>query len=175
MTLLVVSDIHGKSDRLRAALAAQIKPPDAILFLGDGYADITRCEPLGSTLFAVRGNCDVWSLMGMTDLPAELTVTLGSYRILMMHGDRHGVSSGGIDRAAAYAASKGADILLYGHTHVKHEAHFAEGDTLGCVTLQKPLHVFNPGSLGSPRDGGEPSFGVVELRDNGVLLSWGSV
>lgn len=174
MTLLVVSDIHGSYARLREVLNRQIKPPDALIFLGDGYSDINRCQPLDTTLFAVRGNCDVWSLIGMNELPCELCVTLGGYKIFMTHGDRY-INRGGIDTLAAYAAQKGADILLYGHTHVRYERHFETGERLGEIRLEKPLHVFNPGSLGAPRDGANAAFGVVEIRDNGVLFSHGEI
>ena len=174
LTLLVVSDIHGNGANLARVLARQIKKPDALLFLGDGYSDITRAQPLDIPLFAVRGNCDVWILMGMEDLPRELTVTLGGYKIFMTHGHAY-INSGGVDAVAARAAREGADVALYGHTHVRHEAHYAAGDTVGGVKPEKALHVFNPGSLGSPRDGKAPAFGVIEIRENGILFSHGEV
>lgn len=174
LTLLVISDIHGNRRGLDSVLARQIKKPDALLFLGDGYSDLNRAQPLDMPLFAVRGNCDVWSLMGMDDLPRELTVTPGGCKIFMTHGDAY-INTRGVDALAARGAKEGADIVLYGHTHVRHEAHFAPGDTVGGVKLEKALHVFNPGSLGSPRDGGAPAFGVIEIRGNGILFSHGEV
>lgn len=174
LTLLVVSDIHGNSGNLGRVLARQIKTPDALLFLGDGYSDITRCQPLDMPLFAVRGNCDMWSLMGMDDLPRDLTVTLGGYKIFMTHGHAY-INSSGIEAVAARGACEGADIVLYGHTHVRHEAHYAAGDIVGGVKLERALHVFNPGSLGSPRDEKAPAFGVIEMRANGILFSHGEV
>ena len=81
----------------------------------------------------------------------------------------------GVDAIAARGAREGADVVLYGHTHVRHEAHYAAGDIVGGVKLEKALHVFNPGSLGSPRDEKAPSFGVIEIRENGILFSHGEV
>ena len=174
LTLLVVSDIHGNGANLARVLARQIKKPDALLFLGDGYSDVNRAEPLYMPLFAVRGNCDVWTVMGVTELTRDLTVTLGGYKIFMTHGHAY-INSGGVDAIAARGAREGADVVLYGHTHVRHEAHYAAGDIVGGVKLEKALHVFNPGSLGSPRDEKAPSFGVIEIRENGILFSHGEV
>ena len=174
LTLLVVSDIHGNSLNLARVLARQIKTPDALLFLGDGCSDINRAEPFDMPLFAVRGNCDMWSLIGMQELTRDLTVTLGGYKIFLTHGHAY-INSGGVDAIAARGAREGADVVLYGHTHVRYEAHYAAGDTVGGVRLEKALHVFNPGSLGSPRDGKAPAFGVIEIRENGILFSHGEV
>ena len=174
LTLLVVSDIHGNSANLERVLERQIKKPDALLFLGDGYSDITRAEPLDMPLFAVQGNCDMWSLMGLGELRRDLTATLGGYKIFMTHGHAY-INSGGVDAIAARGAREGADVVLYGHTHVRHEAHYAAGDVVGGVKLDKVLHLFNPGSLGSPRDGKAPAFGVIEIRENGILFSHGEV
>ncbi len=91
----------------------------------------------------------------------------------MMHGHEHGVKSG-IERAAAYAAQRGADVLLFGHTHEPMEKYFPVGTRLGEVTLEKPLYVFNPGSLGLPREGCA-TFGVIEIRRGQLLLSHGRV
>lgn len=174
MTLLVVSDVHGRSGRLNSMLEAQIGRPEAVLFLGDGIADVSRCDGGDIPFICVRGNCDVWSLLGMEQAPESRMLDMGGFRIFMTHG--HGyIDRGGVDAAAAAAAARGADALLFGHTHVKYYHRYSRGETVGGAVLEKPLHVFNPGSLGSPRDGGDPSFGVVELRRGEPLFSWGSV
>lgn len=174
MTILVVSDVHGRGSRLRDMLDAQISRPEMILFLGDGYSDVSRQETDGIPVVSVRGNCDVWSLVGMEDIPDRRMLDLDGRKILMMHGHSHGVGYG-VDRAVGYAASLGADILLYGHTHVKFYHRYEAGETVGGVRLERELHVFNPGSLGQPRDGGDPSFGVIEMRRECLLFSWGKI
>ncbi|MGE5235083.1 MAG: metallophosphoesterase family protein [Acidobacteriota bacterium] len=66
MRYLVLSDVHGNLEALRAVLAhAARKRRDAVLFLGDavGYGAapnqvIERLRSIGGTLFAVRGNHD---------------------------------------------------------------------------------------------------------------------
>lgn len=173
MRLLVCSDIHGRGDRLQALL--RLHPnADALLFLGDGIRDLpdsvyASCQ----RLFAgVRGNCDpLWSHASNFSFSQELLFNLGAYTVMMTHGHLHNVKSG-TDDAIRHAVSRGADLLLYGHTHVAEERYLPEGTTVGDITLTKPLWVMNPGSLGAPLDG-RPSYGIVELRDNGVLLSHG--
>lgn len=174
MTLLVVSDVHGRASRLRDMLATQLSRPEMILFLGDGAADISRFESDGIPVVSVRGNCDVWSLVGLDDLPDERMIDLDGRKILMMHGHRQGMECD-VERGVRYAASRGADILLYGHTHVKYYRQYRAGELVGGVRLDRDIHVFNPGSLGQPRDGGEPSFGCIELRREGLLFGWGRI
>ena len=66
MKYLVLSDIHGNLEALRAVLAhAARKRRDAVLFLGDavGYGAapnqvVERMRDLGGTMIAVRGNHD---------------------------------------------------------------------------------------------------------------------
>jgi predicted phosphodiesterase len=63
----------------------------------------------------------------------------------------------------------GADILVYGHTHVPVEYRLppAEGGT----EERKPLILFNPGSIGD-RDG---SFGTITVRNGVILCGHGNV
>ena len=55
MNILVISDSHGRRERIEEAVERQIKKPDAIIFLGDGLRDITRAEigdiPIYTALF----------------------------------------------------------------------------------------------------------------------------
>lgn len=175
MTVVVCSDIHGRTDRL-AALLAQHRRADAFLFLGDGVRDlpdaVLRSE-YGS-FAGVRGNCDRLSELLLPEFfPEERLLRLGTYTVMMMHGHTHSVKYGADDAIRA-AAAQGADLLLYGHTHTPEERYLAAGTQVGERQLQKPLWVFNPGSLGAPRSG-SPSYGIIELRSNGILLSHGTL
>ncbi len=166
MELLVLSDLHGKDARLRTVLSRTRSSVDAVCFLGDGLRGILW-EPLSPlTLYAVRGNCD-WSA-DPDEIPEEQLLSLAGHRILLTHGHRMGVKSGTAP-LAVYAASVGADIVLYGHTHTAREERYPAGSVLGGVTLARPLYLFNPGSLG------EGSFGRLLLRGDTVLFSTGEV
>ncbi len=171
MTVLILSDTHKNKDRLKKVLELH-RDADAVIHLGDGYSDFSGIDLGNIPLFRVRGNCDEESDLFGT-LSDEELIELGGKKILMVHGHRHGVKFG-LAKAATYAVSKDADILLYGHTHVPREVYLGEGERAGVKLLQKPLWIFNPGSLGSPREG-MPSFGVLTVNDGQVLLSHGKI
>jgi putative phosphoesterase len=175
MKFLVISDVHGRSD-LVDRVARIHSDRDGILFLGDGVRDIDvdRLRSGGRLFAGVRGNCD--SLLVRTqsyDFPEELLLRLGEYNVLMLHGHTHGVKSD-LGRAAAYASSRGADILLYGHTHIPVERYYPEGAELCGKILEKPLRVMNPGSLGEPR-GNAHSYGLLQIKNGQILISHGTV
>lgn len=175
MKFVVISDVHGRAD-LVDAVARLHSDRDGILFLGDGIRDLdTDRLTSGGRLFAgVRGNCDPFFLRTANyDFAEELLLRLGEYNVLMMHGHTHGVKADH-GRAAAYAASRGADILLYGHTHIPVEKYYPEGTELCGKILEKPLFVMNPGSLGEPR-GRDHSYGLLQIKNGQVLISHGSL
>lgn len=174
MKLLVISDSHLHPGNIRRALAAQASRPDAVLFLGDGLADVADIE-LGEIPFiAVRGNCDIFNFGGDAMPPCERTVNLDGRNIFMLHGHTRGVENGP-ERAIDAAVEHDASLLLYGHTHVKYHNYLPAGTQLAFRTLEHDLYIFNPGSIGTPRDGGEPSYGVVELCRSGILTGWGTL
>lgn len=175
MKIVVLSDVHGRGDRVYDVLALH-GDADAVFFLGDGIRTLPyeECAARGRLFAGVRGNCDGWLLRdGSYDYSEELLLNLGEYTVMMMHGHTHSVKSG-VDRAARYAAARGANLLLYGHTHVAEERYFPEGSVVDGVRLTHPLWVMNPGSLGEPRDG-KPSYGLVQIRNGQLLLSHGTV
>ncbi len=170
MTILILSDTHKNKDRLRRVLELH-RDVDAVIHLGDGCGDFTGIEVGDIPLYRVRGNCDEED-NNFGTLKDEEILDIGGVRILMTHGHHLGVKFG-LAKAASYAVSKDADILLYGHTHVPREICLGAGERAGVRLLEKPLHIFNPGSLGKPRDGQKPSFGVLTIRDGQILLSHG--
>ncbi len=111
-------------------------------------------------VLSVKGNCD--SLFTHFDTPYERLVTLGGRKLLMMHGHTHGVK-GSYGVAAAHAASEGAEILLFGHTHLPYE---------GKIEVKgRCVHLFNPGSIGAKGE----SYGILTVRENGYLFSHGTL
>ncbi len=166
--LIVISDSHGRADRVRE-VAARHKDAEAILFLGDGIRDLELVDPVASrAICAVRGNCDIFSLLSdeKNEISEERLLVFGDRHILMMHGHTKGVK-GGLENALSYAYGRGADILLFGHTHIPLEKYFPEGSIVDGITLERPMYAFNPGSLG------ESYFGYIEIRGNDILFSHG--
>ena len=166
MEILVVSDTHGRASRLSEIL--ERTNADTLLFLGDGLRDLS-VVPAGVAVYAVRGNCD---FMGFDTPDARLEI-FDTCRVFMTHGHRYGVKSS-LSAAIRAAAERSADVLLYGHTHVPLEKSLPAGYTVDGVTLQKPLLVLCPGSLGDPRDG-SPTFGRLMIGKSGILTGLGKL
>lgn len=177
MKLIVVSDIHGRYERLIDLMELH-SDADALIFLGDGVRDLYRAGAnlYPFTVYAVKGNCDVSSVFvsdGSKDAPLELTFTLDGFRFYAIHGHSKGVKSS-LEHALATAAKKGANVLLFGHTHEPVEKYIPAGENYGGVILASPLYAFNPGSLGESRDG-KAHFGLIEIRKGEILFSHGTL
>ena len=162
VTILVISDTHGRSDRI-SRLLAHVKSAEALIFLGDGLADLDAamkdsCIPV----LSVRGNCDFFAHQ---HIPLESTVTLEGVRIYLHHGHETGVKHGCVG-ALARATQMSADVCLFGHTH---EAHLSYADYHGD---SRRICLFNPGSLGRSHDG-QAHYGILTLKNGDYLLSHG--
>lgn len=172
MEILIFSDSHGRIDGMMRAIDAQIKRPDLILHLGDGVREVDFLRERGIPVVAVRGNCDLFgpsSEYGESFCLEEL-----GHKIFMTHGHRFGVKSG-VGGIASHAAQIGADIVLFGHTHRPLEQRIDAGYEIGGVTLTRPMYLFNPGSIGSGRTGGDSlSFGTLSLTKTHVFFSHGA-
>jgi putative phosphoesterase len=162
MEILIVSDSHGKKENIKRLLRAH-QGAKYLLFLGDGLRDTEDIiEQFPRIILAsVRGNCDFCC----TDTPDERLLEINGVHILMMHGHLCGVK-GGVGAAICYAKKQNADLLLFGHTHLPYEEYVPKDDGMLCV--------FNPGSIGK-KEIGKYSYGVLEIRENGFLVSHGSL
>ncbi|MBQ8248821.1 MAG: YfcE family phosphodiesterase [Clostridia bacterium] len=166
MSYLIFSDSHGTYKSMKAVIDRTPDKIDGVIFLGDVYSDIENIEeayPLLS-VYAVAGNCD-FGLKFLSPIYQERMIDIDGVRVLILHGHMQSVKSGTIE-LEAYARRKDADVVLYGHTHERDNRYIGSG--------KKPLYVFNPGSVSRPRDG-EPSFGVLTVKNGQVLLSHGNV
>lgn len=108
MRLLVVSDSHGKKDRVEKIL--QNESYDYFIFLGDGLGDIESVIDDPRTI-AIRGNCDFFSTVDDTKI-----VEMAGLRFLVTHGDRFHVKSTLYPLIVEAKLSK-VDVVIYGHTH----------------------------------------------------------
>ena len=160
MNVLIFSDSHGRGYLISEIMEKQITPPDAVVFLGDGLRDLESADTGSAELYCVRGNCD-FAAFGEDE---EQTVILGGLRVFMTHGHRYSVKNG-YGLAIAKAVSRGVDVLLFGHTHLPYYQCIEKGSEICGRTLERDLHVFNPGSL---REG---SFGTLTVRGGTVIFS----
>jgi putative phosphoesterase len=170
MKILVFSDSHGKYNNMQKAVNMH---PDAkyLLHLGDGIADLDNVNMGNIELHKVNGNFEDSFLFVKKALPFECVEICGR-RIYMCHGHRHKVGFG-LHNLCLSALENNIDIALYGHTHVKHNEYIT-GEKLP-FTRKNGLYIFNPGSISLPRDSIYSSYGIIEIQDNGILLSHGLI
>ena len=166
MEFLIFSDSHGRASAMKQVFDRQIRKPDAVLFLGDGLRDASPELFAPSALFAVRGNCDLFSV-GAQGANEEL-LSFEGHKLLLCHGHTHFVKSG-YGALLSYAASRGADIVLFGHTHQACLERIEAGTVIGGSPLARDLYLFNPGSIA------QGEFGTLVLMGESVLLSHGSL
>ena len=136
-----------------AKVAERHQDADLMIHLGDGYEDFCRLEGLFPKLErrCVKGNCD-FCLSKKIKL-AEI-LDYGPARIFYTHGHIYEVKAG-LDQLYQTGVDGGANIILYGHTHMPF------------VDYQKGVYVMNPGSLGQPRDG-IPTYGIIDMDDGWI-------
>ena len=164
MKILVFSDSHNHPDLMEKAVRLNVGHGlDAVFFLGDGYSDFERvmAKHPGPKYYGVLGNCDSYRLLAGGSY--EKTVELGGHRFLLMHGHKHGVK-GGIGGAVNYAVSKGADVLLFGHTH---EAFDEPIDASADGSDGASVRAINPGSVGAWFGA---SFALLDLLPDGTIV-----
>lgn len=142
MKILVFSDSHGRGQSMLDAVSAN--SPDLVLHLGDGASDCGELNALfpSLTVRRVRGNCDI----GVYEADSDEFVA-GGFRFFMTHGHKYGAKYGP-DRLLAEGFTRGADVVLYGHTHVRDYMEF-EG-----------IRLINPGSIGYDRN-----YGLITIEN----------
>ena len=158
---LVLSDSHGKADRIDTLLRRNRTNTSGIIFLGDGLSDLFRVMPDYPELvfYPVLGNCDSPYSAKLTQAESKRFLTLSSTKLLLTHGHLYGVK--GSDLALLKEADACAlSVVLHGHTHM---ARAEKALTPGGKTVL----LANPGSLG---DYFAPKFGVLEFYQNKPLF-----
>ncbi|MBR1759495.1 MAG: metallophosphoesterase [Lachnospiraceae bacterium] len=154
MQALVISDTHGRCKNLERLLK-KFQTLDLVLHLGDVEDDEDYILALVYNTFHcdvkfVRGNMDTFSRE-----PAKRTVEFGGHKIYMTHGHIQGVGYT-YDTLLREARSEGADIAMFGHTHMPH------------LSYENGIMLLNPGSLSKPRqDGHRPAYALLDIDQNG--------
>lgn len=130
MRILVLSDSHGNSARMRALY--RDGNWNAVIFLGDGSRDADELADItgGIPVYRVKGNCDMF----MCDAPEIQYIFLGGKKIMLTHGHLYSVKSG-LMRLSLAAREQGADAVLFGHTHNQF------------IDESENLLILNPGSI----------------------------
>lgn len=147
LKILVFSDSHRSLSGMYAAIDRH--QPQQVIHLGDLMSDAEEvAEHYPKLPFClVPGNCDGW-----TRSPVKKQILLEGKSILLSHGHRWGVKSG-YGAALADARAAGADILLFGHTHVPY-----------CQQQEDGLWVMNPGPARS-------GYGLIQIEGGAVCCT----
>ena len=131
MKLLVLSDTHRSLGFAYDAIEKE--RPDAVLHLGDHLTDAEELsfacqEP---DFYYVPGNCDY-----APTVPQSLTLEFDDVRVFMT--------------LAGAAKDAGAQLALFGHTHIQH------------MEERNDITLLNPGTAGRF---GRSGYAVVEITD----------
>ena len=153
MRILVISDSHGRTSKIEEAIESQ-REAKHIFFLGDCVRDIEDYPFIypDRTFHIVSGNCDYSSTYKSED-----TVILEGKKILFTHG-HHLYVKGGIGGLKQTALREGADIVLFGHTHIPY------------YEKENGVIYANPGSISRPRLK-DRCYGVIEIDDDYIGYS----
>lgn len=159
MKLLVFSDSHSDTRKMKEAIDMHARTCDGVVFLGDGLRDAEYLKDnyMDIPFFCVKGNCDFFA----KDAENERVLYFDGFKILITHGHAYGVK-GGIGNLLYRARELEADAVFFGHTHVPCEE--------SIEIAGKRIQLFNPGSIGH---GG--SFGVVNTSGKVLVLSHGKI
>ncbi|MCI6276645.1 MAG: metallophosphoesterase [Clostridium sp.] len=152
MLIAVLSDTHRYESYIKMA-AKMCKDADVVLHLGDNVSDVEIIKKeIGKDVIFVKGNCDI-----ERSAKVEQLIELENKKILMTHGHEYGVKSSLLN--LNYRAKElGADIALYGHSHI------------ASIEKHDGVWFVNPGSVSLPR-GLRHTIAFIEIKD-GVINSW---
>ncbi|MBR0381932.1 MAG: metallophosphoesterase [Eubacterium sp.] len=150
MRILVISDSHGMNENVKGVLK-QVGHIDMLIHCGDVTSGDLYIESLVSCpVHMVAGNLD----QGL-HLPKEKLIELEGHRIWIVHGHTYRVNQG-LKILRGLARRKGADIVMFGHTHKPY------------IELGEDMTILNPGSLTYPRQrDGNPTFLIMEIDEFG--------
>mgnify|MGYP002853853164 CR=1 FL=1 len=146
---LLFSDSHGDNQRMYEVIDRYRDRIQGIIHMGDlegKEQELFRYFP--GMVCMVRGNCD-----RNQELPMERIFTLEGHKILVTHGHTYRVNAG-LLTLKMKALSEGAEVCLFGHTHV------------ACKAQEDGILFANPGSIRLPRgEERRPSYGILTLQE----------
>lgn len=158
-SILAVSDSHGARQMLLSIINAKGDGCDALIFCGDGVSDLLSCISSNSmppVAAFVRGNNDYEKYtLGTCEItaPARQVLQAAGHTFFIAHGHIQGVRAHYAAALNSEANMAGADMVLFGHTHV----------------AEYNGNMVNPGSLKYPRGMNGPSFAILEVQNGGGI------
>lgn len=148
MRIGVISDSHGKVNMVKQAIL-EMGNIDALLHAGDSEQDFNP-EEYPFPVYVVRGNCD-----DDFSLKEEQVISLADRKILLTHGHHYDYTKK-ISKLKAAAQREGADVVVFGHTHVPFNQ------------VEDGILFLNPGSLAKPRVTKTKSYAVLTVDSGNI-------
>ncbi|MCX8029573.1 MAG: YfcE family phosphodiesterase [Brevinematales bacterium] len=147
--ILVISDSHGHLGFISDVLRLELDGVQMVVHLGDAWFDmkpfIRMIKDKGKEVLMIRGNVDSMREDSMTPFIPEIEIfDVVDKKVLCTHGHIYDVHNG-LDKLKHASLSKGARIVLFGHTH-QPMAREING-----------IFFFNPGPM---RDG---IYGIISI------------
>ena len=149
MKIIVVSDTHGHNEPFLEA-AISIEKPDLLIHLGDYVNDAKKiAKVLDLEFLTVKGNGDY----AARNFNEDELVEINGKKLFFTHGHRHHVSYNR-DALLKKGMELGADIILYGHTHIP------------LIEKEGNVLIMNPGSPSLPRQSDRKrTFGIINIDE----------
>ena len=147
MKILVLSDTHHDLTTAKNIITSCRVGCGLVVHLGDTVSDFDNLKAAfpDIAMVGVRGNNDFMS----QDTPKELFLNLDGINVLICHGHEYGVKRS-TDQLLWHAQEKGADVVLYGHTHIAEK------------TSEDGIILFNPGAVI------EGNFGIIQTLNSQI-------
>lgn len=153
MKVAVVSDTHCRIEPFLNKIK-EYQDIELIIHLGDMVEDAKKIRDRTQLpMFNVRGNNDYMD----SNTPWRQLIHLNGHKILLTHGHREGVNFGE-NKLYHQAKESGAEMVLYGHTH---------------VYLYKEIDgikILNPGSAGHDRGFEYESFVLLDITPDKMSI-----
>ncbi len=152
MKILIVSDTHRRTETYFEALRKE-QPVDLVIHCGDIEGD--------EETFRLRTRCPMIMVSGNNDFfgfnPKDQMTEIEGHKVFITHGHYYGVSLD-THRIKEEARERGADIVMFGHTHKP------------LIDVDEEVTALNPGSLAYPRqEGNRPSYMVMNTYAGGEV------
>jgi len=172
MKIGIVSDTHGRADRLRAALSILAdRGVQAVVHCGDvGSREcLEALAELGVKAYAVGGNMDLedpgdpGSGLPQPTEVAGVTFAWESLAFPVAPGVCVAVAHGHDPFAFAELVNEPTNkFILHGHTHCQRDERVERDGPLG------PVHIINPGALCKPRNPNRPTAALLDTETDTV-------
>ncbi|ARU60694.1 YfcE family phosphodiesterase [Tumebacillus avium] len=153
MKIAVISDTHmpKMAKQVPPKLVEGLRDVDLILHAGDWQTlDVVEMFEQFAPVNGVAGNVDGAEIAAR--FGRQKVLTLGGYKIGLVHGDGKGKTTE--QRAVAAFAGEKVDVIVFGHSHLPLYQVLEDGTIL-----------FNPGSATDKRRQAQFSYGLIEIGD----------